>query len=299
MPIPSEGRVLLLDKPVGPTSFDVVAAVRRGWKERRIGHTGTLDPLASGLLVICAGEATKLVPFVTDCDKTYEATIRLGRETRSGDLDGETVSEVDSARVDEVTTQQLLDLLPQFTGEIEQRPPVFSAIKVDGRPLYARARAGEAVEAPLRRVRVDEFALLGRDGPDVRVRIACSKGTYVRSLGIDLGRALGVGGHLSSLRRTRLGMFDVSEATTLQGFDSEPEAALASALRPAAALGWLPQQSVDADLIRLIRQGKSPTVPWTPGRHVVISPDATLVAIVMVDAAGVLRVERGFVEQPA
>lgn len=299
MPIPSEGRVLLLDKPVGPTSFDAVAAVKRGWRERRVGHTGTLDPLADGLLVVCVGEATKLVPYLTDCDKVYEATIRLGRETRSGDLDGETLTEVPEAVANAVETPRILDAIAQLTGEIEQRPPVFSAIKVDGRPLYERARAGEDVEAPLRRVRVDTFELLSRDGADLQVRVACGKGTYIRSLAIDVGRAVGTGGHLTALRRTRLGTFEVSDARTLAEFSADPEAALASALRPADAIPWLPRHFPTPSLELMIRQGKSPTVDWGEGRHVVLTTAGTLIAIVDVDAAGMLRVVRGFVEQPA
>lgn len=299
MPIPSEGRVLLLDKPVGPTSFDAVAAVKRGWRERRVGHTGTLDPLADGLLVVCVGEATKLVPYLTDCDKVYEATIRLGRETRSGDLDGETVSEVPIAVAEAVETPRILESFARLTGEIEQRPPVFSAIKVDGRPLYARARAGEDVEAPLRQVRVDAFDLLARDGAELRVRVACGKGTYIRSLAIDVGRAVGVGGHLTALRRTRLGSFDVGDAVSLATFNAQPESALAGALRPADAVPWLPRHVPTPELALMIRQGKSPTVDWGAGRHVVLTNTGTLIAIVDVDAAGALRVVRGFVEQPA
>jgi tRNA pseudouridine55 synthase len=299
VPIPSEGRVLLLDKPVGPTSFDAVAAVKRGWQSRRVGHTGTLDPLAGGLLVVCVGEATKLVPFLTDCDKVYDATIRLGRETRSGDVDGETLSEASADVVAAVETPRIVEALARLTGEIEQRPPVFSAIKVDGKPLYARARAGEDVEAPLRQVRVDAFDLIAREGADLHVRVACGKGTYIRSLAIDVGRAMGTGGHLIALRRTRLGPFDVADACTLDAFKAAPENALAQAIRPGDAMPWMPRRVPSPELEMMIRQGKAPLVDWGPGRFTVLTETGTLIAVVDVDAAGMLRVVRGFVEQPA
>jgi tRNA pseudouridine55 synthase len=287
----------LLDKPVGPTSFDVVARVRRALHERRAGHCGTLDPLASGLLVVCLGEATKLVPFLTDCDKSYEAVITLGRETASGDLDGPIVSEVPPETVAAVPDQAIAQAIAGLTGEIEQRPPVYSAVKVEGKPLYARVRAGEAVEAPLRRVRVDRFELLAREGASLRVRVDCGKGTYIRSLAIDLGRALGVGGHLNALRRTRVGAFPLDLALTVEALAASPDEVLRRALSPAEALPHLPRAEATEDEVRMLQQGKRPVVAWGEGRRAVVDATGRLVAVVEVGPGGLARVLRGF-ERP-
>lgn len=294
---PAEPRVLLLEKPVGPTSFDVVARVRRALHERRVGHCGTLDPLASGLLVVCLGEATKLVPFLTDCDKAYEAVITLGRETASGDLDGPVVSEVPPERAVAVSDEAIARAIAALTGEIEQRPPVYSAVKVEGKPLYARVRAGEEVEAPLRRVRVDRFELVAREGASLRVRVDCGKGTYIRSLAIDLGRALGVGGHLTALRRTRVGAFALELALPLEALAESPDAVLRRALSPAEALRHLPRAEATEGEVLMLRQGKRPVVAWGEGRRAVVDATGRLVAVAEVDAEGVARVLRGF-ERP-
>ncbi len=307
--IPPEGLVLLVDKPVGPTSFDVVAAVRRALGERRVGHTGTLDPLAEGLLPVCVGECTKLVPFLTDCDKQYEATIRLGRETASGDTDSPTVSESSDEAISAVTDAAIEAALVNLRGTIVQRPPAYSAIKVDGKPLYERVRNGEAVEAPLRTVTVHSLTVLGRDGDRLDVAVSCSKGTYVRSLAIDLGRALGVGGHVTRLRRTSVGAFQVTEAVTLSDIEARVPGLIERGLSPAAALRHLPAAVVSPGLERLIRQGKTPLVEWAPGLHAIFDADGALVAIAEVDAAAAgvaepdgprrLRVVRGFMAHPA
>lgn len=203
----SDGFVVAVDKPVGPTSFDIVAALRRVYRERRVGHTGTLDPLASGLMLVCVGPATRLVPWLTDADKAYRATISLGRETVSGDLDGVDAPVVAdaAARARALSRADVAAVLSRFVGEIDQVPPAFSAIRVDGQRAHERARAGEVVEMPSRRVRIDALDLVEWSPPDAVVDVRCGKGTYVRSIGIDVGRALGVGGHLSALRRTAVG----------------------------------------------------------------------------------------------
>jgi tRNA pseudouridine55 synthase len=288
----SDGRVLLLDKPVGPTSFDCVAAVRRAFGERRVGHAGTLDPLASGLLVVCIGAATRLVPHLMDGDKRYRATIRLGRETVSGDLDGETAFEASAGDTERVGDAAIAAGIAALTGRIVQRPPVYSAIKVDGKPLYVRARAGEDVVAPERTVDVHRFELLVRDGGDLSVEVDCSKGTYIRSLAIDLGRRLAVGAHLTALRRTRSGAFDVDDAVELDALRSRPEAA--RTLTPWDALSDVSRQIVAGSLEREIRQGKTPEVDWSPGLHAVATETHRLVALVSVDETGRLRVIRGF-----
>ena len=191
---------VVVDKPLGPTSSDVVNRVRRAFNAQKAGHAGTLDPLATGILPIALGEATKTVPFVMDATKAYRFTMRFGTETSTDDAEGEVTAESSHRPTD----TEIEAALPAFTGEIEQVPPAFSAIKIDGERAYARARAGEVVELAARRVEIHEIALVSRPDEDhAELEISCSKGTYVRSLARDLGRALGTAAHVSALRRNR------------------------------------------------------------------------------------------------
>jgi tRNA pseudouridine55 synthase len=206
---PPEG-LLLIDKPRGVTSHDVVDVVRRALGTRKVGHAGTLDPLATGLLVMGVGRATRLLRFLSDLDKTYEATARLGEETDTLDAEGTILatSEVGATRED------IVRAAAEMVGESHQTPPAFSAVKVGGRPLYRAARRGDPVEAPARWIRVDAFDVLAFDGErDAEVRVTCSSGTYVRVLVANLGRALGCGAHVRRLVRTRIGPFELSDAT--------------------------------------------------------------------------------------
>jgi tRNA pseudouridine55 synthase len=275
--------VLVIDKPSGPSSFDVVRKVKRAAKVRRVGHGGTLDPLASGVLPICLGEGTKVAQFLLDADKEYDFTLCLGVETDSYDAAGVVTARADASGIDEA---RLRAALPAFTGRISQRPPAFSALKRDGRPLYDYARAGEAVEIAPRDVTIHALGLVEWRGPGAAsLRMRCSKGTYVRSLVFDLGRALGVGAHVTALRRTRSGPFALDAALPLD----EALAALAAPggpvplVAPADALGHLPRCTVDADLERSLEQGKRP--PWEalgglpPGRVAVLRQDGRLLAV--------------------
>lgn len=201
--------ILLWDKEPGPTSHDVVARVRAESGEPKVGHAGTLDPGASGLLVLCLGRALKIVEFMENHDKEYETAIRLGRRTETDDADGRVVEEHDASGV---TRERLEAAARGFVGEIRQKPPAFSAVKVGGRRLFQYARAGEAVEAPERTVRVHEIAILGWEPPVAKLRVRCSKGTYIRSLARDLGEALGCGGSVETLRRTASGPFRIERA---------------------------------------------------------------------------------------
>ena len=203
---------VVVDKPLGPTSSDVVNRVRRAFNAQKAGHAGTLDPLATGILPIALGEATKTVPFIIDAVKGYRFTIRFGEATLTHDAEGE-VTETSAHRPSDAEIEAVL---PAFTGEIEQVPPTFSAIKIDGERAYARARAGEEVVMEARRVTIHEIALVSRPGPDhAELEILCSKGTYVRSLARDLALALGTVGHVSALRRTRHGPFREAAAIPL------------------------------------------------------------------------------------
>jgi tRNA pseudouridine55 synthase len=203
--------VLLVDKARGMTSHDVVARVRRIFGQREVGHTGTLDPMATGLLVLMLGRATRLARFVEATEKAYEATVTLGVATTTFDAEGE-VTERAEVRAGE---GEVRDALAALTGEIEQEVPAFSAVKVGGERLYAKARRGEAVEAPSRTVVIHELRLVRFEGGAADIEVVCSKGTYVRTLAVQIGERLGLPAHLSRLRRTRVGRFSVSDAAPL------------------------------------------------------------------------------------
>jgi tRNA pseudouridine55 synthase len=220
VPARSPSGVLVIDKPSGWTSFDVVGFVRRRTGVKRVGHAGTLDPAATGVLPVALGQATRLIEYLADATKTYEAEVRLGLETDTYDLDGAVVAERDASAVTAAATEKALTA---FRGEFEQVPPAFSAIKRQGVPLYKLARRGEAVEPAARRVRVDRLEALAFTPPTVRLVIDCAKGFYVRSLAHDLGRALGVGGTLAALRRTRVGSFSLTEAVDIETLAREME----------------------------------------------------------------------------
>ncbi|HEX4406673.1 MAG TPA: tRNA pseudouridine(55) synthase TruB [Polyangia bacterium] len=291
MPARLPDGVLVVDKPSGPTSFDVVRRITRAARlrgVRRVGHGGTLDPLASGVLPVCVGEGTKLAGFLLDADKEYEVTIRLGAETDTYDAAGAITAQYDASGIDEARVRAAL---PTFTGAIEQVPPIYSALKRDGRPLYDYARAGETVEIAPRAVTVHELALTGFLGPDaVSLRLRCSKGTYVRSLAFDLGRLLGVGGHVTALRRTRSGPFGLADAWTLDavlGALAGSSDVSLPVIGPADGLPHLPRCSVDEAGARALEQGKR--LPWDAlagappaadqPRVRVVRPDGRLLAV--------------------
>lgn len=247
--------ILLVDKPGGMTSHDVVSRVRRAYGTRKVGHAGTLDPMATGLLVLGIDAATRLLTFAVGADKTYEATIRLGQSTTTDDAEGEITAVAASDDVARINADVLEPAIAALTGDIEQVPSAVSAIKVDGRRAYDRVRAGETVELRARAVTVSRFEVHAQrpaDGIyDLDVVVDCSSGTYIRALARDLGTALGVGGHLTALRRTRVGPFAVSDAASLE------DLAHAQLLSPAAAASaLLPVVHVNADEARDLRHGK-------------------------------------------
>ena len=204
--------ILLVDKPAGPTSHDIVAAVRRNFGIKKVGHGGTLDPQATGLLILLLGKGTKLSSRFLGSDKIYEGRIRLGIATNSQDADGEIVSESDWSGV---TKEDLLEQMKALTGDIYQKPPMVSAVKVDGVPLYKRARKGEVVERKPRLVHIYSFKLIDFEPPQARFTVKCTKGTYVRTLCADIGEALGCGAHLDQLRRTASGTLKIADASLL------------------------------------------------------------------------------------
>ncbi|MDN4614732.1 tRNA pseudouridine(55) synthase TruB [Leifsonia sp. F6_8S_P_1B] len=273
--------LLLVDKPGGWTSHDVVARTRRLAGTRKVGHAGTLDPMATGLLILGVNSSTRLLTYIVGADKEYLATIRLGSSTTTDDAEGETVAEAAPEALAAVTKDAVLDGIAALTGEIEQVPSAVSAIKVDGKRAYARVRAGEEVVLEPRAVTVSEFELLGVDrlaaAIDLQVRVVCSSGTYIRSLARDLGAALGVGGHLTALRRTRVGAYHVRDAHDLDTLD------VGAALIPAAdaasrlfeRLELTEQQAIDLTHGRRIHiadregPGGEPVAAIAPSGHLV------------------------------
>jgi tRNA pseudouridine55 synthase len=281
--------VLVVDKPVGLTSHDVVQIIRRGTTIRRAGHTGTLDPRASGVLVILIGPAVRLSEYVSASDKRYQATIRLGASTDTYDAEGEYIEPIQpSVSVQDITEEQFQDALMQFVGEIKQVPPPYSAVKVQGRKAYEIARNGEEVELEPRTINVYSLDLLEWSPPEAVVDVFCSSGTYVRSLANDLGKALGCGAHLVGLRRTKSGRFTLRDAVPLRRLQESFTAAnWYKYLIPAAeALGDWPMVELDADQVELVRHGhrvpaQADSTGWARG----VSEAGDLVALLEVDLA--------------
>jgi tRNA pseudouridine55 synthase len=294
--VPVHG-VLLLDKPEGLSSNDALIRAKRLLNAEKAGHTGTLDPFATGLLPLCFGEATKFAQDLLEADKTYETTVHLGIRTSTGDTEGEPIARGEAnATVDEVEA-----VLERFRGEIEQVPPMHSALKRDGRPLYEYARAGITLERQARRVTIHNLTLLAYDAPLLQLSVTCSKGTYIRVLGEDIGAALGCGAHLQTLRRTAVGGLNVASATTLEQLGALPEERRELALAPIdALLSSFPLLSLDDELARRflhgqrLALGQSSIVPLTPPGRVRVyrASDNRLLGTARMMEYGVLAPER-------
>jgi len=252
--------ILLVDKPEGPTSHDVVDHVRKAAQIRKVGHAGTLDPFASGLLLVLLGSATRLSEYFLGMDKEYEATVHLGIETTTHDRDGEIVSEASSWK--EMGVDTLEAALAGLRGKISQRPPAYSAKKIQGEAAHRRVRRGEEVELEPVEVEVYELEVQEVDLPRVLLRVRCSSGTYVRALARDLGRSLKVGGHLSTLRRTAIGPFSAPSAPSLDSL-GDLETIRANLIPPARALAHLPFFEVGPEEAARLRQGQFLPVPRT------------------------------------
>ena len=241
--------VLLIDKPHGMSSHDAIRVVRRAFGQRDVGHTGTLDPMATGLMVVMLGRATRVARFVEAREKAYVGTVTLGRATTTWDAEGE-VTEL--ASVPELPQHAIERALSRLVGEIEQEVPIYSAVKVGGERLYQKARRGDAVEAPKRMVTIHELAATEIDLPELEIAVRCSKGTYVRSLAVQIGRALEMPAYLSRLRRTKVGRYDVKDAIRLDALRGAPE----ELLPLASAVEHLPQLEVDARAAEDVRHGR-------------------------------------------
>jgi tRNA pseudouridine55 synthase len=250
--------VLLLDKPAGITSNAALQIAKRLYRAAKAGHTGILDPMASGLLPLCFGEATKFAQYPTDADKTYEAVIKLGETTDTGDADGQVLSQRQVA----VSRADIERVVSQFTGPIMQTPPMYSALKHQGQPLYKYARKGIEIERAPRAVTLHQIAILSFDGDTLSIRVACSKGTYIRVLAEDIGEQLGCGAHLIGLRRTQVGAFNLIEAITLDALEALPEAERDSKLLPPDRLvESLSEIVLNQDAAYCLRQGQAIWLP--------------------------------------
>ena len=290
--------VICIDKPAGITSHDVVAKTRHILNHKRVGHAGTLDPFATGLLVLLVGRATRLTQFLTGLEKEYEAIIRLGYATDTADITGKPLSDVENTGP--WAKEQLEEALSSLRGDIDQVPPMYSAKKQGGRKLYELARKGEEVERKPVRVCIYEFEPIrpnqewlkdNLDGTfDFEVRVVCSSGTYVRTLAEDFGKQLNMGAHLAELRRTRVGDFSIDTASTLVQLKTRAaEESLGKVLyKPDAALSRLPVIDISEDDIRKVRHGsdvQAAEPSWTNGEHVRIRDiDGNLIAVGVFDA---------------
>lgn len=264
--------VLVVDKPKGITSFDVVRDVRRALKVKKVGHTGTLDPMATGVLPICIGDGTKIAQFITEATKAYDATVKLGATTDTLDAEGKVL---ETRPVPTITRELLESAFEKFRGTISQVPPMYSAIKIGGKRLYELARAGEEVERQPREVTVFELTLRDFSADEFKLSVRCSKGFYVRTLAADLGEALGCGAHLSALRRTQSGPFVLAQSIPLT--DVKPDAVLVGLNE---ALKDLPQLDVtEAEAQRVRHGGVVEVAPSLSGVFRIIEPGGGLLAM--------------------
>lgn len=276
MQTPRRSGLIIIDKPAGPTSHDVVGRLRRLSGIRRVGHAGTLDPLASGVLLVCIGRATRFVEYLVGLPKVYETTIRLGVSTTTYDAEGEVVRE----RAVTVGAEGIVAALDSFRGPIQQRVPPFSAVKRDGQPLYKRARRGETIDLPEREVTISALDLLRWTPPDLTLRVAASSGTYIRSLAHDLGEFLDTGGHITALRRTAVGDFTIDRAVALDTLT--PDNIAAHLLPPESCAGHLPQVTFNEAEAELLANGRRVATPATEngGDTASFTPEGRFLGIV-------------------
>ncbi|WP_456416203.1 tRNA pseudouridine(55) synthase TruB [Thiolapillus sp.] len=258
--------ILLLDKPLGVTSNAALQEVKHLFKAQKAGHTGSLDPLATGLLPLCFGNATKISAFLLDADKRYEVRVKLGETTSTADAEGEVI---ESRPAEHITREEVQDILGDFLGELAQLPPMFSAVKHKGQRLYQLARQGIEVEREARHITIYELRLLEFSAPEFKLLVHCSKGTYVRTLAEDIGKALGVGAHVAGLRRTRVGPFEAQDMIGMEAlqqvFEEQGLHGLDQLLLPMdAGLNHWPAVHLGADSSFYIKQGQPVQVPKAP-----------------------------------
>ncbi len=296
--VPVHG-VLLLDKPEGLSSTQALSVVKRLLNAEKAGHTGTLDPFATGLIPLCFGEATKFAQDLLNADKTYVATVHLGVTTTTADTEGD----ITETKTVAVTREQIEKVLQQFRGAITQIPPMHSALKRDGKPLYEYAREGVVLEREAREIVIYELELLEFASPDVKIRVRCSKGTYIRVLGEDIGHALGCGAHLTALRRTSVGTLDLLQSINLRSFTALTDVARMQSLLPVdALLADLPELRLTEELAQRFMHGQripgvvcvgvQPTDETTVLVRVYRAVDTALLGVALLDVRGVLSPQR-------
>ncbi len=284
--------ILILDKAPGLTSNKCLQQVKHLLKAAKAGHTGALDPLASGVLPLCFGEATKVSQFLLDSDKVYRARIQLGVTTTTGDSEGEVLA---TLPVPAFSPEQIEAALQRFRGLITQQPPIYSALKQNGVPLYKLARAGKAIEPKFRDVTIYSLDLVSHQGAELDIEVSCSKGTYIRTLAEDIGKVLGTGGHITVLRRLKAGPFVLAASLTLDEMTAlvaagELEARLITADQ---AVSDLPQVQLDAEHTKHLRQGKIVTlVGTTPAPHVRVYCGEEFIGLAELGEGGLLRAKR-------
>ncbi len=295
--------VVVVDKPSGPTSFDVVRRVKGLFKAKRCGHTGTLDPSATGVLPICIGDATKIAGFVSEGEKEYDAVVRFGEITDTQDSAGRTL---ETRPLTGLTEERVREALQGFVGLVSQTPPMYSARKVDGKRLYELARAGEEVEREARQVHIDEARLLWFRAPDAGIFVRCSKGTYLRTLAHDLGQKAGTGAHLHELKRARVGPFSLEDSVgldTLMAAAKEGREKLDRFVHPLSrALSELAELQLDVQLARRVAHGHAPgpadlsrlrAPPFSRGRKVrLMDPEGRVLAVGESDGVGTVKLLR-------
>lgn len=282
--------LLNIDKPKGLTSHDVVARVRKLAGQRKVGHAGTLDPLATGVLVVCLGQATRLMEYLMLDQKEYRATIRFGTATDTLDAEGQVVAQADPSGLAE---GRLRAALSGFVGEIEQVPPIFSALKQGGKPLYRRVRAGQTVTVEPRPVRIESLVWVAWQPPDLTIDIVCSAGTYIRSLARDLGQAVGLPAYLAGLKRTASGKWSLADAVPLEALEREAladETAWQKYLHPVdQALTHLPAVTLSEEMAEQVRHGRHVELGSRPGQPPLLrayTPAGDFLAILTPDEAG-------------
>ncbi len=291
--------VLLLDKPEGLSSTQALSVAKRLLNAEKAGHTGTLDPFATGLIPLCFGEATKFAQDLLNADKTYVATVHLGVTTTTADTEGD----ITETKTVAVTREQIEKVLQQFRGAIKQIPPMHSALKRDGKPLYEYAREGVVLEREAREIVIYELELLEFASPDVKIRVRCSKGTYIRVLGEDIGHALGCGAHLTALRRTSVGTLDLLQSINLRSFTALTDVARMQSLLPVdALLADLPELRLTEELAQRFMHGQripgvvcvgvQPTDETTVLVRVYRAVDTALLGVALLDVRGVLSPQR-------
>ncbi|MGL5302666.1 MAG: tRNA pseudouridine(55) synthase TruB [Aeromonas sp.] len=288
--------ILLLDKPTGLTSNDVLQKVKRIYNAAKAGHTGALDPLATGMLPICLGEATKFSQYLLEADKRYEVTAKLGERTNTSDSDGEVVS----TRPVDVAMGSLIESLDQFRGPIMQVPSMYSALKHNGRPLYEYAREGITIEREARPITIFELKLLSFEGDEVRLEVHCSKGTYIRTLVDDLGEVLGCGAHVAQLRRTQVANYPYERMLTLDQLECILEQAKSEGIAPReqldplllpmdTAVASLPEVNMLAVIAAYVTQGQAVQVPGAPASgqvRMTVGPEREFIGVGEIDSDG-------------